>query len=435
MKKLLFVFGLFVILFSLEACGTKENPQIGAGKNVITTKPTDRSEKPLIPSDVQEADIDASGDITFTTQHPVYGKDMEQIIVYIQNNTDEEFVYGAEYSVEKLIDGTWYQLPFPENTAWIAIGYILLPKDRNTDYVKLSFVDYSFTDGTYRILKQIGDKKYSAEFKLGESKITADTPYGFKKLQDLDKNYGNEQAIQEGAVVVTYNEIINADKIKVFLEDVSNNVASMLRVVQNTTEGDPIITDVTYVVGRENYYKVMTDNSRDNFAGSDKGIVETVYSYMITNERAIYLSNHASWKPENEEDAKALLYDPKDEIWESLVPIVQQMTDDRLKWNSAVYKMFSPEGTANVMLTDNPLEFGYDTEGYGEMRSIENKMDMAVKIEEAIWADEHTILFVCKTNTDMKYYEFFDITSRSVISYTTSMYDYFIEDGEIIIPE
>ncbi|MGF7145180.1 hypothetical protein HNQ56_003616 [Anaerotaenia torta] len=415
MKKLLFIFGFFVILFSLEACGTKE--------------------KPLIPSDVQEADIDVSEDITFTTQYPVYGKDMEQIIGYIRNNTDEEFVYGAEYSVEKLIDGTWYQLPFPENTAWNAIGYILSPKDTNTEYVSLSFVDYSFTDGTYRILKQIGDKKYFAEFKLGESKITADTPYGFKKLQELDKNYSKEQAIQDGAVVVTYNEIINADKIKMFLEDVSNNVTSMLRVVQNTTEGDPIITDIIYVVGGENYYKVITDNSRDNFAGSDKGIAEFIYSYMITDEKAVYLSNHASWKPESEQDARILLYDPKDEIWEGLVPIVQQMTDDRLKWNSAVYKIFSSDGRANVILTDKPLEFGYSTEGYGEMRNIENKLNMAVKIEEAIWADEHTILFVCKTNTDMKYYEFFDITSRSVVSYTASRYDYSIENGEIIIPE
>ena len=435
MKKILSLFGLLVILLSLTACGTKVSPMPGSDNDINTPGPSDKPDKPLIPSNVQDSDIDTSGDITFTTQYPVYGKDMEQIAGFIQNNTDQEFVYGAEYAVEKLVEGTWYQLPFPENSGWNAIGYILSPEGKNTEYVSLSFVDYTFTDGTYRILKQIGDKKYAAEFKLGESPVTAETPYGFKKLQDLDRDYGKEQAIQDGAVVITYEEIINADRIKTFVENVSDNVTAMLRVVQYTIEGEPIITDITYVVDRENYYRVSTDNSRDNFAGSGKGISEAIYSYMITDGDAVYLSNHASWKQENEEDALLLLHDPKDEIWEDLVPMVQEMTDNRLKWNSAVYKLFSPDGKANVMLTDEPMEFGYNTEGYGETRKVENKLDMAVGIEEVLWVDGNTLLFVCSTDSDMKYYEFFDITTRSVISYTASMHDYTIKDGEVIIPE
>ncbi len=86
-------------------------------------------------------------------------------------------------------------------------------------------------------------------------------------------------------------------------------------------------------------------------------------------------------------------------------------------------------------MTQEPLQFGFNNSGYGELRNIENKMGIAVRINEVLWADDNTILIVCETNSDMKYYEFFNMATRSVVSYTASIHDYFIEDGKILIPE
>ena len=44
----------------------------------------------------------------------------------------------------------------------------------------LSLFDYSFTDGTYRVVKEIGDQTLTAEFTLTDgAAISAETPYGF----------------------------------------------------------------------------------------------------------------------------------------------------------------------------------------------------------------------------------------------------------------
>lgn len=390
----------------------------------------------LIVSDQKDSDFDNSGDIVLSTQYQVYGNDIERIVCFIQNNTDKEYMYGEPYTVEKLIDGIWYQIPFPENSAWNAIGYTSSPNSTATIYISLSFLDYNFTDGTYRIIKMIGDKNYCAVFELGESNITADTPYGFQKLKKLGKDYSKEQAIADGAVVITFEGIENSKNIGLFVENVSRNIESMLRLVQFTVEGDPIITDITYHVDRDNYYTLCTDNSRDQYAGSGKGISELVYSYMVTDGSKVYLSNYAKWNKEKDTENICLVDALEKDAWKSLVPIVEEMTEKRRVSNSTIYKVFSSDRTKDIILTEDPLEFGYNnTDGFGEIRSIENKMGIAVKIEEVLWVDDNTILLVCETNSDLKYYEFFDIQSRSLISYTASAYDYYYDDGEIIIPE
>lgn len=390
----------------------------------------------LIASDKKNSDFDTSGNIILTTQYKVYGKDIERITCFIQNNTEKESIYGEPFSIEKLIDGTWYQIPFPENFGWHAIGYIASPQSTTTIYIDLSWFDYSFTNGKYRVIKEIDNKNYYAEFELGESNITASTPNGFVDLNNLDADYNMEKAAKEGAVVITPSGIENSKMVEIFVENVSRNIASQLRIVQSTEEGDPIITDIIYSVNQDTYFTVFVNNSRDNFAGEGKGITETVYSYMITDGTKIYLSNYAKW--DNKNTSKNLcIIDNNDKVnWSLMVPLVDEMTAKRLNSSSVIYKVFSIDKTQSLMLTDlDPLEFGYNYNGFGEIRHIENTLGIAVKIIEPLWASNTTILLVCETTTNLKYYEFFDVQSKSVISYTTSVYDYIYEDGEIRIPE
>jgi hypothetical protein len=391
---------------------------------------------PLTASDYEDSDFDNSSDIILTTQHQVYGNDIERITCFLQNNTDKEYMYGEPYAIERFINGIWYQIPFPENSGWNALGYILLPKSTATIYVSLSYLDYKFKDGTYRIVKNIGDKNYCATFELGESNITKATPFGFKDLKKLEKNYSKEKAIKDGVVVITYEGIENSKEIGEFVENVSRNIETMLRIIQYTIEGDPIITDITYHVDRDNYYTLSIDNSRDHFAGKGKGISEIIYSYMVTDGTRLYLSNYAKWDKENDKKNICLVDALENEEWISMVPIVEKMTENRLLSNITIYKEFSSDHTKIILLAEDPLEFGYNNDnGLSEMRRIYNKMGIAVKIKEALWADTNTILLVCDTNSDMKYYEFFDIQSGKLRSYKASTQDYYIDDGEIIIPD
>lgn len=422
MKRLSLLLVIGSLLFLLYGCG----------RNAATIPSEDETTQ-LTRSEHVDSDLNFSGDIVLSTEYPVYDKDINRITCFVKNSTDTEYMYGEEYVIEKLIDNEWYKIPFPENAVWHSIGYMLAPQSTNTIYISMEFPAYIFTNGSYRVVKQIGDLYCAAAFELGQSDITEATPNGFKKLEKLDKDYSKEQAIADGVVVVTNGKTENSVKIKEFVQKVSENIASMLRVMQYTDEGDPIMTDIIYQVDRDNYFTLKTDNTRDAFSGS-KGITETIYSYLVTDGKRIYLSNHASWK--EGKDNVALLWAMDDSLWADLVPIVEQLTADRIYGNITTYKVFQPDGLKSVVLTDNPLEFGYNSnDSISETRPIENCLGIATKVTDALWADEQTILIVCETDSDLKYYEFFDIKSRSASTYTTSKYDYRIENGAVVIPE
>ena len=430
MKKVLLILFILGIMLVMAGCDAKDN-----SLSVSNYKDKDSS---LIISNYKDADFDNSGDIILSTQHQVYGKDIERITCFIQNKTDKEYTYGQYYAIEKLLNDTWYKIPFIHNETWFLLAHIANPKSTVTEYVNLTFSDYTFTDGTYRIIKKIDDKNYYAKFELGESNITASTPYGFEDIRKLKKNYSREQAIADGAVVITNKGIENSKMIGSFIENVSRNTTSMLRIMQFTTEGSIIVTDITYHdqrIGQDSHFTLCTNELSDKFDGQAKGISETIYSYMITDGSSIYLSNYAQWNKNNYADNICIVEDLKNDAWKDTVSLVEKMTEKRLMWNATTYKLFSPEVTKNVILTKNPLEFGYSSKDSGEMRYIENKMGLAVKIDEVIWVNDNTLLLVCKTNSDMKYFEFFDTKSRSLISYKASVHDYYFKDGEIIIPE
>lgn len=44
--------------------------------------------------------------------------------------------------------------------------------------------------GEYRLVKEVGGSTLYAEFSLGESPYTAETPYGYAPLEELPEEYG-----------------------------------------------------------------------------------------------------------------------------------------------------------------------------------------------------------------------------------------------------
>lgn len=81
----------------------------------------------------------------------------------IHNTSDEEYYYGAGYSLEYLEDDVWHTIETEDDMMVIAIAYILLANDTNTDKIDLSFYE-PLRQGTYRLIKMIGDEPLTAEF-------------------------------------------------------------------------------------------------------------------------------------------------------------------------------------------------------------------------------------------------------------------------------
>lgn len=81
----------------------------------------------------------------------------------IHNTSDEEYYYGAGYLLEYLDDDVWHTIETEDEMMVIAIAYILEVNDTNTDKIDLSFYE-PLRQGTYRLIKMIGDEPLTAEF-------------------------------------------------------------------------------------------------------------------------------------------------------------------------------------------------------------------------------------------------------------------------------
>ncbi|SHI10861.1 protein of unknown function [Sporobacter termitidis DSM 10068] len=396
MKRIIALICCAALAGALAGCGG------GAGNG--TQAPSPRGG--LKPSEYQDSDFDTSGDIIIKTEYEVYGSDVPEISYTIANNTAAELTYGVEYAVEVSKDGTWYQVPFPENMAWIMIGVILKPHAVNSGSFKLSDLDYRFADGSYRLIKKIGDKRYFAEFRIGPSAITAETPFGYQPLEKLPEDYSSEAAAANGDVVFSLKGTWNTEKLAAFVDKAALGMPAMLRLVRFTIEGDPIILDCVYNENHSGYYLFKHDNSRDKF-GADPGITQTIYSYLITDGAGLYLSNCAGWEMTKIYIGAATARIP----WPSdaadisgPVQAVERMTEKRLGGNLARYKVYSPGGGKSVSLSEEKLSYGYERPGRGEIQSLANPDGSVTQIRDIVWLDDASFVLICDTSSNLKYF-------------------------------
>lgn len=77
-----------------------------------------------------------------------------------------------------------------------------------------------------------------------------------------DSPYTYETAIKNGDVVAINGKQHNTEKLEQFLENVENDKKDKIRIVQYTTEGGAIITDLEY---SGNKIKYAYDRTRDGF--------------------------------------------------------------------------------------------------------------------------------------------------------------------------
>lgn len=293
--------------------------------------------------------------LTMELEHDAYDPSLTSYTYLIYNGTDETVEFGEPYAIQKREDGGWVDLTMRDNVGWTAIGYVLEPG--GTMALTCGFWLYEETPeaGKYRLTKEVGGALVTAEFTLGESIYTAETPYGFGPLEDLPERYGAADAAGTGAVVFTDTGTENSQAVGEFLQKAALGVPCQLRTVQDHGESDPMVIDVIY----EN------DCFLWRMRSGDTDVTEQRLSYVVTDGTDIYLSNGADWDAgERYGDQRVFLVPPlQGTEW---VSQVESMTADRLAWNVTRYKLWSDDGIWCAELNDEPTAFSVSWQKPGE---------------------------------------------------------------------
>ena len=97
----------------------------------------------------------------------------------------------------------------------------------------------------------------------------------FKKLELLPDDFSLMDAKKDGNYVIENGKVYNKNAYSEFMENVKNKVASVLRIVKETKEGDVVITDLEYMSNGK--FKVTYDGTRDRNNEDRRSI--TAYRY------------------------------------------------------------------------------------------------------------------------------------------------------------
>lgn len=103
----------------------------------------------------------------------------------------------------------------------------------------------------------------------------------YADIRSLADDYGSwdhrQEAVDDGVVVYSHQEVSNIEVLESFIENVSKGKSDSLRILYYTIEGNPIITDVSYerLKATGDRFAVTVDTTRDSFAGFGK--LETSY--------------------------------------------------------------------------------------------------------------------------------------------------------------
>ncbi len=386
---------------------------------------------PMTPSTVTPA-AEENG-ITLKTQFPVYAPDVPFIQFSIINNSGETAEFGTEWSIERLEGDMWYSVPFKPDTAWTMPLYMLLDGGTAAHTAHLSILDHKFKEGTYRIVKEINDTPYTAEFSIGDSPVGGDSPYGFEPLDALPADYTAEMAAEDGVILLDEN----ADFSR-FFHEMSIGMNTQLRYAEHDTPKSVYLTNLTVEshLGQKRirYTKGVTDAESDAM----------YFGYIITDGEQIALSAYPTWQ--EKDYTRVLLHGLSgNAAFISALEAASEPVDTPYPMPEPASAFWSSDGTQLLTLfpnAENPLEFGLSQlyEGGGSAGSMCEIDTPGMKaIRGALWTGENTVMLICDVEDNslsgMTGYVFYDTEQYTVTSYTQSLYDPINDHGTFLIPE
>lgn len=347
----------------------------------------------------EEAPAAGSYSLEMITEWAEYDPSADTIWCVLSHEGEgEPLEFGSEYRLEVRTDSGWEQVPFAEGTGWDDILYTLPAGESWAFPCVLSLFGCDFTEGTYRVVKEVavlpGETEFTlpveAEFTLAEgARISAETPYGFWPLEDVPEEAHPSELAEGGAVVFTEAGTENLDLAAEFLDKVSLGIPCQLRTVQDYYESWPMLIDVIY----EN------DSFRWRMRTGGE-LTEKRFSYIVTDGTDVYLSNGDDWESTEQYDSDRAFLLPSGS-GSALVPRAQELMADQTAGSTVRYRIWSADGVWDASLTETPTEFGVGWQRPGEGSSgslydLGNWYDEAPAITDIAWQADGTLHLTCR---------------------------------------
>ena len=334
------------------------------------------------------AEVPAAG-LTLEMEHSCYDPSVDSYTYFVRNDTEETVEFGSDYSLQRQTGGGWTDITLGVPDVFYAIGYELQPG--GTMALTCSYTAPAKSSGTYRLVKPVGGQTLYAEFEIGDSAYTDDTPYGIPALEDLPENYDADTAA-ETDVVYTNSGVKNGGAVAEFLEKSGLGAPCQLRTVQDYGENTPMLIDVIYENGH--YLWRMRQGGE---------VIQQRFSYIVTDGTDLYLSNGADWETAERYAGKELAWlVPMGTAGAAEVETVERMTADRKEASVIRYRVWSEDGVWDAALTDIPTAFsvGWQKSGEGSWGKTYDLGDWD-GLETAIWGlewqEDGKLLLVCET--------------------------------------
>ena len=303
----------------------------------------------------------------------------------------EPLEFGAEYRLEVQTDSGWEKVPW-KNEAWEDILYTLPAGESWAFPCVLSLFDYDFTEGTYRVVKDLevlpGEAEPLpcwAEFTLRKgAAVSAEAPYGFGPMEEVPEYGDPAELAASGAVVFTEAGTENADAAETFLDKVSLGIPCQLRTLQSYYESWPMLIDVIYENGSF-LWRMRTGGE----------ITEKRFSYIVTDGADVYLSNGADWTATEAYDSDRAFLVPSGS-GSGLLSVAQELMGGQTTGNTAWYRVWTQDGGKSAFLTRTPTEFGVEGSDSGSLYDLGDWYDEAPAITDIAWQADGTLRLTCR---------------------------------------
>ena len=347
--------------------------------------------------------FDTDSPVILTTENRSYDKSVESFTYWVSNYGEEPVTFSTDYTVEVKEGETWYSLPQAEEmTGSSGETETVAPGETVTGKFSFWQYDYEVVDGEYRLIMNIGGSLHRAYFSIGSSTALEEDPYGYGTLESLPSELDLDSLTYDIAIS-SAGEIIGGSEEHVitFLRKVADDTDGMLRIVSYGLSGQPVLYDVIY---EEGCFLCRKDATRDN----GEAITQQRYSNLVTDGDYIYLSDQASLEEKDlsgrriEANRFVILAGSDFSLWDAMVELVEQMTEDRLEKDATLARYWSEDGTYWVNLTADPKDYTVSSKKHGMSRTLteflqlEEERGAEMEIVSAVWTGETQVRLSCR---------------------------------------